>query len=183
MTIRYAGVFRDDDHALRAIEELQATGFKRDELSVLTQDKERYEGMMDESGTMAPEGIAAGVTTGGLAGGAVGLLAGLGALAIPGIGPLLAAGPIVAAISGAAVGASTLGIAGGLVGMGFPENEAERFQNEVKDGRILVLAEADRHDARDILGIMERAGAIRTHKLDSSGNDPGRPGAGDVTIV
>ncbi|SDS94332.1 Heat induced stress protein YflT [Paenibacillaceae bacterium GAS479] len=168
MAVRYVGIFENDRQAMRALEELQDAGYSRDELSVLTRDREHYEGVLDESGTMAPEGIAAGVTTGGLAGGTVGLLAGLGALAIPGVGPLLAAGPILAALGGAAVGASALGIVGGLVGMGFAESDAERFEKEVQEGRILVFAETAPEDARDVKAIMNQAGAVRTERIDDS---------------
>lgn len=178
MAIRYVGVYEDDRHAMRALEELQEAGFNRDDLSVLTKDRDRYEGVMDESGTMAPEGIAAGVTTGGLAGGTVGLLAGLGALAIPGVGPLLAAGPILAALGGAAVGASALGIMGGLVGMGFAETDAERYEKEVHEGRILVFVETDPEDARDVKAILIRSGAVRTDRLVD-----GERRADDITVV
>ncbi|PLT48304.1 hypothetical protein B8V81_0436 [Paenibacillus pasadenensis] len=179
MAIRYVGVYERDAQAEQALGELQRAGFSRDELSVLTRDRERYDGVLDESGTMAPEGIAAGVTTGGLAGGTVGLLAGLGALAIPGIGPIIAAGPIVAALGGAAVGASTLGIVGGLVGMGFAESEAKRYEKEVQDGRILVFVEAAPEDARDAIGILGAAGALRTERVD---DEEPRAG-GDVTLL
>src|SRR5256885_16152028 len=82
--------------------------------------------------TKAPEGATTGATAGGVTGGVLGLLAGIGTLAIPGVGPLIAAGPIMAALSGAAVGATAGGIAGGLIGLGIPEIEAKRYEEKLK---------------------------------------------------
>src|SRR2546423_7824176 len=88
--------------------------------------------------TKAPEGATTGAATGGTAGGVIGLLAGIGALAIPGVGPFIAAGPIMAALSGAAVGAAVGGIGGALIGLGLPGYEAKKYEGELKAGNILV---------------------------------------------
>jgi len=104
----------------------------------------------DDRGTKAPEGAAAGVGTGLLAGGALGWLAGIGSLAIPGLGPLIAAGPIAGALTGAAVVGTVGGIAGALIGMGIPDEDARRYENRVRSGNALIsvhtesVAEADR---------------------------------------
>jgi tetrahydromethanopterin S-methyltransferase subunit C len=101
-----------------------------------------------------------GVATGGLLGGTLGLLAGIGALAIPGVGPLIAAGPLLAALSGAAAGATLGGITGGLIGLGLPEIEAKRYENRIAEGNILISILAETGDqvsrAKDVL---EKAGA------------------------
>lgn len=112
MTHKIVGVFRTEQEATRAIEELKQQGFRADEISVLAKDRGESSTIQNETGTKAPEGMASGVATGGVLGGVTGLLAGLGALAIPGAGPIIAAGPIAATLTGAAVGAG----AGGLVG-------------------------------------------------------------------
>src|SRR5580704_2726791 len=106
------------------VEELKDAGFSNNDVSVLFPDKGTTRDFAHEKHTKAPEGIATGAGTGGVVGGALGWLAGIGALAIPGAGPFIAAGPILAALSGAAVGATVGGIAGGLIGLGIPEIEA-----------------------------------------------------------
>ncbi|WP_017813146.1 MULTISPECIES: general stress protein [Paenibacillus] len=147
MDKKIVGVFETEREASKAIEDLKAQGFTTDEISVITKDKEDMRAITDETDTKAPEGVAAGATTGGILGGTAGLLAGLGALAIPGIGPILAAGPIAATITGAAVGAGAGGLVGGLVGMGIPEDEANEYEGYVNEGKILVLVdEDDRYD-------------------------------------
>jgi len=99
--------------------------------------------------TKAPEGATTGGVTGGVAGGVIGLLAGIGALAIPGLGPFIAAGPIMAALSGASIGAATGGLVGGLVGMGIPEIEAKRYEQKLRDGNFLVAVDIDDDDDED----------------------------------
>jgi hypothetical protein len=108
-----------------------------------------------EKETKAPEGTAAGVSIGAVVGGTVGLLAGIGALAIPGVGPLIAAGPIMAALAGIGAGGAVGGLVGALVGMGIPEYEAKRYEGRVKDGGILVSVHCDTSEeitkAKDLL--------------------------------
>ncbi len=106
MTKKIVGIFDTEQAATRAIEQLQNKGINNDEISIITRDRAELRSIADETGTMAPEGVATGAATGGLLGGVAGLLAGIGALAIPGIGAILAAGPIVATLTGAAIGAA-----------------------------------------------------------------------------
>jgi hypothetical protein len=142
------------------VDRLRTEGFSNNDISALFPDKETSKDFAHEKNTKAPEGAATGAGTGGVLGGALGWLVGIGALAIPGVGPLIAAGPIVAALSGAAVGAAVGGIAGALIGMGIPEYEAKRYEGKVKAGNILISVHAeDSEEARRIKEIFEVAGA------------------------
>lgn len=132
------GIANDRAQTERIVANLQQAGFSTGDISVLFPDEKQTQQFVYEKHTKAPEGAIAGVSAGGAIGGTLGLLAGLGALAIPGIGPLVAAGPILAALSGAAAGAAVGGIAGALVGLGIPEIEAKRYENRMKKGHILV---------------------------------------------
>ena len=135
-------------HAERIIDRLHLAGFPYSEVSVLMPDTESHHDIGHVKATKAPEGTATGAATGGVAGGVLGLLAGLGALAIPGVGPLIAAGPIMAALSGAAVGAATGGVVGGLIGLGIPELEAKIYEGKLKTGNYLISVHA--HDGDEI---------------------------------
>lgn len=146
MQKRIVGVFNTEREASSAIEGLKAQGFTSDEISVVTQDRDELKAIREETGTKAPEGVAAGAATGGVLGGVAGLLAGIGALAIPGIGPILAAGPIAAAFTGAAVGAGAGGLVGGLVGLGIPEEDARQYEEYVQSGKILLLVDSTDRD-------------------------------------
>jgi hypothetical protein len=128
------------------VDRLRSAGFSNNDISVLFPDKETTRDFAHEKNTKAPEGIATGAGTGGVVGGALGWLAGIGALAIPGVGPFIAAGPILAALSGAAVGATVGGVAGGLIGLGFPELEAKRYEGKIKAGNILLSVHAENSD-------------------------------------
>ncbi|WP_409304333.1 general stress protein [Peribacillus sp. SCS-155] len=143
MDKRVVGVYDTGEEAIQAVEDLKAQGYHRDDISVVAKDRDEVDAVNEETGTKTEEGLAAGAATGGILGGAAGLLAGVGALAIPGIGPILAAGPIAATLTGAAVGAGTGGLAGALIGMGIPEDEAERYEDDVKAGKLLVLVDPD----------------------------------------
>ncbi|MFN7141830.1 MAG: DUF3341 domain-containing protein [Limisphaerales bacterium] len=139
---------------------LKKAGFADNDISVLFPDKTGTKDFAHEHHTKAPEGAAAGVGTGGVLGGALGWLAGIGVLAIPGVGPFLAAGPIVGALSGAALGAAVGGIAGALVGMGIPEYEAKRYEGKIKEGNILIAAHCESAAmARKAKDLFEDAGA------------------------
>ena len=118
--------------------QLKTADFSHNDISVLFPDKDTTRDFAHEKNTKAPEGAVAGAGTGGVLGGALGWIVGIGALAIPGVGPFIAAGPIMAALSGAAIGATMGGIAGGLIGMGIPELEAKRYEGKVKAGNILI---------------------------------------------
>jgi len=132
------GIYATASGAENAVEYLLNNGFRNSEISVLLPDKESTRAFAHEKNTKAPEGTATGATAGGVVGGTLGLLAGIGALAIPGVGPLIAAGPIVAALAGLGAGAAAGGIVGALIGMGIPEYEAKRYEGAVKDGGTLL---------------------------------------------
>lgn len=149
-----------EGQALQIVDSLKDVGFSNDDISVLFPDKESTHQFAHEAHTKAPEGAAMGATTGGVLGGGLGLLAGIGALAIPGVGPLIAAGPLLAALSGAAAGATVGGIAGALIGMGIPELEAKRYENRIAEGNILISVHATTGDEVDSAkDILDRAGA------------------------
>lgn len=125
---------------------LKAVGFRDNDISVLFPDKSTTRDFAHEKNTKAPEGASVGAISGGVVGGTLGLLAGIGLLAIPGVGPFIAAGPIMASLSGIAAGATIGGISGALIGMGIPEIEAKRYEGKVKDGNILISAHAKTSD-------------------------------------
>ncbi len=135
--------------AEQIVESLQSSGFNASEISVLLPDTEGKHDIGMVKATKAPEGATTGATAGGVTGGVLGLLAGIGALAIPGVGPFIAAGPIMAALSGTAIGATTGGIVGGLVGMGIPEFEAKRYEDKLKSGSYLIAVHAHDDDETD----------------------------------
>jgi hypothetical protein len=120
------------------VDRLKIAGFSNNDISVLLPDKEGTRDFAHEKNTKAPEGAAAGAGTGGVVGGVLGWLVGIGSLAIPGVGPFVAAGPIMAALSGAAVGSAVGGLTGALVGLGIPEFEAKRYEGKLKEGNILI---------------------------------------------
>jgi hypothetical protein len=151
---------RDEAQARQIVDSLKAAGFSSNDVSVLLPDKSSTKEFAHEKGTKAPEGAITGVGAGGVLGGALGWLAGVGALAIPGAGPFIAAGPIMAALSGAAVGAGAGGLIGALVGMGIPEYEAKRYESRVREGRILISVHSENSDeTKRAKDIFERAGA------------------------
>ncbi len=134
------GIVHTRIEAENLIDALKLNGFLDSNLSVLLPDKEGTKDFAHDNSTKAPEGAVAGASAGGVVGGALGLLAGIGVLAIPGVGPLIAAGPIMAALSGVAVGATVGGVGGALVGMGIPEYEAKMYEGKIRDGNILLAA-------------------------------------------
>jgi len=142
------------------VNELKVAGFTDNDISVLFPDKTGTKDFAHEQHTKAPEGAVTGASTGGVLGGALGWLVGIGALAIPGVGPFIAAGPIMAALGGAAVGAAVGGIAGALVGMGIPEYEAKRYEGKIKAGNILISVHSENNDeTKRAKEIFEQAGA------------------------
>ena len=153
-------IARTEAQAINIVERLRTAGFSNNDISVLCPDKSGTKDFAHEQHTKAPEGAATGAGTGGLLGGAVGWLVGIGALAIPGLGPFIAAGPIMAALSGAAAGAALGGLTGALIGMGMPEYEAKRYEGKVKEGNLLISVHADDSTERDrAKTIFEEAGA------------------------
>jgi hypothetical protein len=135
--------------ANKIVARLKAAGFNDNDISVLFPDKSTTRDFAHQKNTKAPEGAIAGAGAGGVVGGTLGLLAGIGLLAIPGVGPFIAAGPIMASLSGIAVGAAVGGITGALVGMSVPEIEAKRYEGKVKDGNILISVHTDDSDEVD----------------------------------
>ena len=132
-----------------AVESLRASGFRATDISVLFPENVGTKDFAHEKGTKASEGAAAGSTTGFIVGGALGWLAGIGALAIPGIGPFIAAGPIIAALAGAGAAGVSGAIVGALLGMGIPEYEAKRYEGRVKKGGILLSVHSDNSEWTD----------------------------------
>src|SRR6202022_2955580 len=132
------GIVKSHSQAEQIAEGLRSAGFATSEISVLLPDTQGKHDIGHVKATKAPEGATTGAATGGVTGGVIGLLAGIGALAIPGVGPFIAAGPIMAALGGAALGATTGGVVGALIGMGIPEIEAKRYEDKLKTGNYLI---------------------------------------------
>jgi len=143
------GIFKTTSEADKATSRLMSAGFSNSDISLLASDIESTRELAHEKNTKAPEGTTTGAVTGGLLGGGLGLLAGIGALAIPGVGPLIAAGPIMAVLAGMGAGSAVGGVVGALVGMGIPEYEAKRYEGRVKDGGILISVHCDTSDEID----------------------------------
>jgi hypothetical protein len=142
------------------VDALRTAGFRNSDISVLFPENTGSKEFAHEKGTKAPEGASAGGGTGVVIGGALGWLAGIGSLALPGVGPLIAAGPIVATLAGAGVGGVVGGLAGALIGMGIPEYEAKRYEGRVKDGGILLSVHSDSSDStKRAKQILEETGA------------------------
>jgi len=126
------------DQADQIVNKLKESGFSNNDISALYADQGTTRDFAHTKSTKAPEGTVKGASTGGVVGGTLGWIAGIGAIAIPGVGPFIAAGPIMAALSGAAIGAAAGGIAGGLIGLGIPELEAKRYEGKIKEGNVLI---------------------------------------------
>ena len=142
-------IARSDEQAIAIANSLKAAGFMDNDIAVLFPDKTGTKDFAHEHHTKAPEGATAGAVAGGVIAGALGWLAGIGSLAIPGVGPLIAAGPIMAALGGAAAGGAAGGLAGGLIGLGIPEYEAKRYEGAIKDGNILISVHTDDSKQRE----------------------------------
>jgi hypothetical protein len=154
------GIVESQAQAETLVDSLQAAGFSGNDISALFPDKRGTKDFAHEKNTKAPEGAVAGIAGGGVIGGTVGLLAGIGALAIPGLGPFIAAGPLMAALSGAAAGAAVGGIAGALIGLGIPELEAKRYEGKVRGGNILLAVHVESSEMQKRAEeILKRGGA------------------------
>ena len=140
------GIFANREMAENAVDRMLAAGFRNEDISVLLQDNVGTKDFAHEKHTKAPEGTATGFVAGGIIGGTIGLLAHIGVLAIPGLGPLIAAGPIIAALTGIGSGGVLGGVIGALVGLGIPEYEAKRYEGRIKDGGILLSVHCDNAD-------------------------------------
>jgi hypothetical protein len=174
------GIYRTAATAEAAVDHLLALGFTNGAISVLLPDDETTRAFAHEKHTKAPEGTATGVTAGGVIGGTLGLLAGIGALAIPGVGPLIAAGPIMGALAGLGVGGAVGGVVGALVGMGIPEFEAKRYEGAVKDGGTLLSVHCDTSEQIDAAkAALRDTGAHDVSSTNESGTEDARPDAED----
>jgi hypothetical protein len=154
------GIYKTAAQAEHAVDALVLDQFSNSDVSVLLPDNQTTKDFAHEKHTKAPEGTTTGVAAGGTIGGTLGLLAGIGALAIPGVGPFIAAGPIMGALAGLGVGGAVGGLVGALVGMGIPEFEAKRYEGRVKQGGILLSVHCD--TAADIArakDVLKRTGA------------------------
>jgi hypothetical protein len=166
-------IAQNESSANVIVDNLKNAGFSYNDISVLFPDKRSTRDFAHEKNTKAPEGAVTGAGAGGVVGGTLGLLAGIGLLAIPGVGPFIAAGPIMAALSGIAVGAAAGGLAGGLIGLGIPEIEAKRYEDKIKGGNILISAHAETsEEINKAKEIFENAGAtdITSTSLKSAPN-------------
>ncbi len=149
------GIFPSRGRAEEAVDRLVASGFRKEDISALLQDNPGTKDFAHEKHTKAPEGATTGVLAGGVIGGTIGLLIGAGMLAIPGVGPLIAAGPVIGALTGVGSGGVVGGVVGALVGMGIPEYEAKRYEGRIKEGGVLLSVHCDNADwvskAKDLL--------------------------------
>jgi hypothetical protein len=149
------GLYSNRSQAESAVDQMKDAGFRNSDISVLLQNTEGSRDFAHEKNTKAPEGATTGATSGAVIGGALGWLAGIGLLAIPGVGPFIAAGPIMAALAGAGAGGAAGGLVGALVGAGIPEYEAKRYEGLVREGNVLVSVHCDSSEwitrAKDML--------------------------------
>src|ERR671919_1382654 len=140
---------KTETQAIEIVDQLKTAGFSASDISVLFPDKTGTRDFAHEQNTKAPEGAATGAGTGGVLGGVLGWLVGIGSLAIPGVGPFVAAGPIMAALGGAAVGATVGGLTGALVGLGIPEYEAKQYEGKLRQGNILISVHSENSTETD----------------------------------
>ena len=153
------GIYQTELNAENAVDALKDAGFRNTDISVLFQDNRGTKDFAHEKGTKAPEGAATGAGSGMVVGGALGWLAGIGALAIPGLGPFIAAGPIMGLLGGMGAGGAIGGITGALIGMGIPEYEAKRYEGRIKEGGVLLSVHCDNDDwVKKAKEILERTG-------------------------
>src|SRR5215203_2092875 len=136
------GLFKNQVDAERAIERLKQAGFTENQIGVAMRDRSQQKELIEGTGTQAAEGAATGAISGGVLGGVIGLLAGVGALAIPGVGPIIAGGALASTLAGAGIGAAAGGLLGALMGMGIPEEDARHFDEGFRAGGILVTVSA-----------------------------------------
>lgn len=154
------GIYRAELDAAEALDRLRLGGFQNTDISVLYSQNAGNKDLTHEKNTKAPEGAATGAGSGAVLGGALGWLAGAGLLAIPGLGPFLAAGPLMALLSGVGVGGAVGGVAGALIGAGIPEYEAKRYEGRVHKGGVLISVHCDDSDhQKKATKILEDSGA------------------------
>ena len=166
------GIYTDQQSVERAVDALKADGYRNTDISVLFPENAGTKDFAHEKHTKAPEGATTGAGSGALLGGTLGWLAGIGALAIPGLGPFIAAGPIMAALAGAGVGGTVGGLVGALVGMGIPEYEAKRYEGRIKSGGILLSVHCDNSEwTKKAKKILEDTGAQDVSSTSEAGAD------------
>jgi hypothetical protein len=166
------GIYPSYANVESGVDGLKAAGFSNRDISVLFPAGSGSRDFAHEKGTKAPEGASAGAGTGVVLGGVMGWLLGVGALAIPGLGPFIAAGPIMAALAGAGFGGTVGGIAGALIGMGIPEYEAKRYEGRVKDGGILLSVHSNTSDeTKRAKLILEATGAQDISSTSEASSD------------
>jgi hypothetical protein len=166
------GIYPDYASVENAVDVMKEAGFRNTDISVLFPEKAGSKSFAHNKGTRAPEGAAAGAGTGAVVGGTLGWLVGIGALAIPGLGLFVAAGPIMAALAGVGVGGAVGGITGALIGVGIPEHEAKRYEVRVKEGGILLSVHSDNADwTKRAKEILERTGAQDISSTGEAGAD------------
>ena len=166
------GLYRDRTNAETGVDRLLSAGFRNEDISVLLADNAGTKDFAHEKHTKAPAGAATGATTGGVVGGTLGLLAGIGAIAIPGVGPFIAAGPIMGALAGIGTGGVVGGVLGALIGMGIPEYEAKRYEGMVREGRVLLSVHCDNSEwVRRAKDILKTSGAEDVSSTGESGAD------------
>ncbi len=179
------GVFDGPNHAEMALNELKNSGFSPNQVSVVAKDTRETRDMVEHSG-MGAAGATAGAFLGGITGGILGWLVGIGALAIPGIGPVVAAGALATTLGGAALGAVAGGIVGALVDAGVPEEDARGYEEHVRKGSILLTVHAASDEqARQGHRIFDRHGGsdVRGYGYDTSKmDDDDDSAAGEMTV-
>ena len=166
------GIYRTRQQAERGVDRLLMAGFRNQDISALMPENMGTKEFAHDKGTKAPEGAATGAGAGAAIGGTLGLLAGIGALAIPGLGPFIAAGPIMGALAGAGTGGVVGGLIGALVGLGIPEYEAKRYEGRIKEGGILLSVHSDNSDwTKKATEILRRSGAEDVSSTGEAGAD------------
>jgi hypothetical protein len=166
------GIYRTPDEAENGVHTLIKDGFRTQDISLLLPENFGTKDFAHEKNTKAPEGAATGAGAGAAIGGTLGLLAGIGALAIPGLGPFIAAGPIMGALAGIGAGGVVGGFIGTMVGMGIPEYEAKRYEGMIRDGGILVSVHCDNSDlVKRAKQLLENSGATDVASAGEKGSD------------
>ena len=175
-------IAKTESQAISIVDQLKAANFSNNDISVLFPDKTGTKDFAHEQKTKAPEGATTGAATGGILGGTLGWLVGIGALAIPGVGPFIAAGPIMAALGGAAIGGTVGGITGALVGLGIPELEVKRYEGKIKSGNVLISVHTDNSDEiKRAKEIFKNAGAEDISSTGEASVPKDKDSAGRVT--
>src|SRR5712672_495197 len=175
------GIYSTTAAAEHAVDTLTKSGFPISDISLLVPETLGSREMGTQKASKAPEGAAAGATSGAVLGGTLGLLAGIGVLAIPGVGPLIAAGPIMATLAGMGVGGAVGGVAGGLIGLGIPEFEAKRYEGRLKKGGILLSVHCDTsEEINQAKQILKNTGAEDVTSTGESSSDDSKSAGRDI---